>query len=172
MNLNKWVCSTEFEKISRLPVNVRFEQRIESLAFTFFSNASHLYMNDVFKPAGQHNTITRTSLRKLNQPLRKSNHGQNNLSYLAPTIWNNLPNSLKASQTLNTYEQRVKKHFFQRTTIIILLFFIVSYYSVLINKVIKQIINSRRIVLIGYCAYSTTYYDVGSTTEDWLYLLS
>ena len=123
-------------------------------------------MNDVFKPAGQQNTITRTSLRKLNQPLRKSNHGQNNLSYLAPTIWNNLPNSLKASQTLNTYEQRVKKHFFHRTSIIILLFFIVSYYSVLINKVIKQIINSRRIVLIGYWAYSTTYYDVGSATKD------
>ena len=39
------------------------------------------------------------------------------------------------------------------------------------NKGIKQKINSRRIVLIGYWAYSTAYYDVASATEDWLYLL-
>ena len=38
------------------------------------------------------------------------------------------------------------------------------------NKGIKQKINSRRIVLIGYWAYSTAYYDVASATEDCLYL--
>ena len=42
------------------------------------------------------------------------------------------------------------------------------------NKGIKQTVNSRRIVLIGYwvigvdrlLAYSTAYYDVASATED------
>ena len=65
-------------------------------------------MNDAFKPAGQHNTITKTSLLKLNQPFRKTNHYQNNLSYLAPTICNNLPESLKTSGSLSTYKHRVK----------------------------------------------------------------
>ena len=46
-------------------------------------------MNDVFQPAGQPNTTTRASLLKLNQPLRITNHGQNNNSYIAPNIWNN-----------------------------------------------------------------------------------
>ena len=46
-------------------------------------------MNDVFQPAGQPNTTTRASLLKLNQPLRITNHGQNNISYIAPNIWNN-----------------------------------------------------------------------------------
>ena len=63
------------------------------MSFKFCNNASPLYMNDVFKPAGQPNTITRSSLLKLNQPLRRTNHGQNSIPYIAPIIWNNLPNS-------------------------------------------------------------------------------
>ena len=68
----------------------------------------------VFKPAGHPNTTTRTSLLKLNQPLRRTNHGQNNISYIGPIIWNNLPNSLKTTGNLNTYKHRVKEHFFHR----------------------------------------------------------
>ena len=37
------------------------------------------YMNDVFKPASQLNITARASLVKLNQPLRRTNHSQNNL---------------------------------------------------------------------------------------------
>ena len=71
-------------------------------------------MNDVFKPVGQPNTTTRASLLKLNQALRRTNHGQNNISYIGPIIWNNLPNSLKTTGNLNTYKHRVKEHFFHR----------------------------------------------------------
>ena len=67
-------------------------------------------MNDAFKSAGQPNTTTRAFLLKLNQPL--TNLGQNNFSYIAPIIGNNLPNSLKTTDNLNTYKHRVKEHFF------------------------------------------------------------
>ena len=72
------------------------------------------YMNDVFKPAGQPNTTTRASLQKLNQPLGRTNHGQNNISFIALIIWNNLPNSLKTTDNRNTYKHRVKEHFFHQ----------------------------------------------------------
>ena len=71
-------------------------------------------MNDVFKPAGQSNTITIASLLKLNQHVRKTNHSQNNISYIAPIIWNDLPNSIKTTDNLSTYKHRVKEHFFHR----------------------------------------------------------
>ena len=58
---------------------------------------------------GQPNAATRTSLLKLNQPLQRSNHSQKNISYIAPIIWNDLPNSLKTKDNLNTYE-----HFFHQ----------------------------------------------------------
>ena len=61
LNLNNRTRITliEFEKISWLTINDRFEQCIGSMAFTYFNNLSPLYMNDVFKPASQNTTATR-----------------------------------------------------------------------------------------------------------------
>ena len=71
-------------------------------------------MNDVFKPANQPNTTTRASLLKLNQRVRRTNRGQNIISFISPIIWNSLPNSLKTTDNLNTYKHKVKEHFFYR----------------------------------------------------------
>ena len=65
-------------------------------------------MNDAFKLAGQNTTATRTSSFKFSQPLRKANHGRKSLSYVAPSIWNKLPDFLKTTDNVNTY----KKAFF------------------------------------------------------------
>lgn len=54
-----------------------------------FSNRSPAYMNDVFKPAGHPNINTRASFLKLSLTLRRTNHVQNTLSYIAPNTWNN-----------------------------------------------------------------------------------
>ena len=60
-------------------------------------------MKEVFKPSGQPNTTTRASLLKLNQLWQRPNSGQNNISYLARIIWNNLPKFLwKTTDNLNT----------------------------------------------------------------------
>ena len=106
LNLNNkaHIGQKEFEQINWLNVNDRFKLIISSMSFKFCNNTSPPYMN-VFKPAGQPNTTTRASLLKLNQPLRRTNHGQNNISYIALIIWNNLPNSLKTTDSLNTYIQ-------------------------------------------------------------------
>ena len=104
---------TEFGKINWLPINYRFEQCISSMTFKYFNYFSSLYWNDVFKLADQNTTATRTSLFKLSETLR-SNHGQKRLSYVAPSIWDKLPDFLKTTDNVNTYKHRVKKHFFQR----------------------------------------------------------
>ena len=116
LNLNNrdHIGLTEFEKINWLPINDRFEQCISSTTFKFFNNRSPAYMNDVFKPAGHPITNTRASFLKLIQPLRNTNYGQKTLSYLAPNIWNSLPVSLKATEGLNTYKHKMKKHFLNR----------------------------------------------------------
>ena len=77
---------TEFGKINCLPINGRLEQCISSMTFKYFSYLRPLYMNDVFKLADENTTATRTCLLKLNQPLRKTNHGQKSLLYVAPSI--------------------------------------------------------------------------------------
>ena len=81
-------------EINWLYINDRFEQCISSLTFKYFNYLTRLYMNDVFKLAGQDTTAS-TSLFKLSQPLRETNHGQKCLSYVAPSIWNKLSEFLK-----------------------------------------------------------------------------
>ena len=71
-------------------------------------------MDDAFKLADQNAIATRTYLFKLNQSLRKTNHGQKSLSYVARGIWNKLPDFLKTTDNVNTYKHKSKKHFFQR----------------------------------------------------------
>ena len=105
---------TESGKINWLPINDRFEQCISSMTFKYFNYLSPLHMNDVFKVAGQNITATRTSLFKLSQPLRKTNHVQKSLSYVAPSICNKLTDFLKTTYNVNTYKHRVKKHFFSK----------------------------------------------------------
>lgn len=53
-------------------------------------------------------TKLETSFPKLNQPFRKTNDGQEGLSYLAPIVWNRLPNSLKAKEGINIHKPSVK----------------------------------------------------------------
>ena len=103
---------TQFEKINCLPINDRFEQCISSMTFKLFNYLSPLYMNDVFKLVDQNTTATRASLFKLSQPLRKTNHGQKSISYVAPSIWNKLPDFLKTTDNVNTYKQ-LKSIFFK-----------------------------------------------------------
>ena len=114
LNLNSraHIGLTEFAKINWLPINDQFEQCIGSTTFKYFNYLSPLYMNDIFKPAGQNTTASSTSLFRLREPLRKTNHGQKGLSYVAHSFWNKLPHFLKTTHNVNTYKHRVKKYFF------------------------------------------------------------
>ena len=38
---------------------------------------------------------TRNSFAKLKYPFRKTNKGQKTLSYISPSLWNNLPETIK-----------------------------------------------------------------------------
>ena len=70
-------------------------------------------MNDVFKPAGQNTTATRSSMFKLSQSLRKTSHGQKSLSYMSPSIWNKPPDFLKEQRTLTRTNTELKSSFAQ-----------------------------------------------------------
>ena len=69
-------------------------------------------MHELFSQATTSSINTRHSYMKLTQPFRKRNFGKNNLSFLGPKIWNELPESIKNSNLLNTFKHKVKDHFF------------------------------------------------------------
>ena len=56
-------------------------------------------------------TSTRNSTMKLSQPLRRTSYCQHCISFLAPSVLNNLPNELKRCSNLNTFKHRIKEYF-------------------------------------------------------------
>ena len=68
-------------------------------------------MKDVFNKPCLSQASTRNSTMKLSQPLRRTNNGQHCISFLAPSVWNNMPNELKRCTNLNTFKHKVKECF-------------------------------------------------------------
>ena len=51
----------------------------------------------------------RNSFAKLKRPFHKTNTGQKTLSYIGPSLWNNLPETTKKPlNDLNTFKHNVK----------------------------------------------------------------
>ena len=81
------------------------------MVFNFFHGSCPIYMADMFDIALEGKINTRSSYRKLKQPFRKTNMGQNSLSYSGPGEWNKLPNTIKMCQTLNKFKHLLKKYY-------------------------------------------------------------
>ena len=102
---------TEFKQINWLPLNYRFRQCLAANVFKFFDDKCPLYKKDVFDKPCISQVSTRNSTMKLSQPLRRTNNGQHCISFLAPSVWNNLPNEVKRCTNLNTFKHKVKEYF-------------------------------------------------------------
>ena len=114
LNLNNraHVGIKEFKDINWLPTKERFEQCTATKVFKFFDNSAPSYVSEIFSPAGQIR-VTRRSKNKLDKPFRKSNKGQNGLSYLGPKIWNSLNSDLRSAKNVNSFKHKIKDKFFK-----------------------------------------------------------
>ena len=102
----------EFEAINWLPVGVRFEQCVNTHVYKCYHKLCPDYMSEIFSPAKSSERRTRSSSFKLTRPFRKSVNGQKALSFLGPSFWNSLPNSIKESSSVNSFKHRLKEHYF------------------------------------------------------------
>ena len=76
----------------------------------FVNNTCHYYLNKIFELALHCRIDTRNTFSKLKNPLCKTNMGQKAVSYIGPSIWNGLPDSIKRANSLNTFKH-VKKYY-------------------------------------------------------------
>ena len=108
------ISGKEFKDINWLTVQDRFHQSISSSVFKFFENKCPSYMKDIYAPSLLTRYNTRNSHNKLIQPFRKTNIGQNSISYIGPSVWNILPDNLKMSNTLNTFKHNLKRYYLDK----------------------------------------------------------
>ena len=52
----------------------------------------------------------RNSYHKLQQPFRKTNTGQNALSFIGPALWNKVLDEIKRTTNLNAFKHNLKNH--------------------------------------------------------------
>ena len=65
-------------------------------------------MNEVFMKAPESSSSLRSSYLKRQQTFRKTNTGQNALSFIDPALWNKVPEKIKTN--LNAFKHNLKKH--------------------------------------------------------------
>ena len=96
LNLDKMahISQNEFNKLNWLPLSDRINQRILLTTAKFVNEIGPNYLNEVFQQAAENNRILRNDYLKLKQPFCKTTAGQNSLSFLGPSKWNKLPESI------------------------------------------------------------------------------
>ena len=105
------ISKNKFETLNWLPVKDRFNQSINSIVFKYFTKQCPSYLNEVFELASPNNLRTRNRYLKLICPFRKTNMGQNALSFIGPSIWNKTPEVLKKTNSINTFKHNLKKYY-------------------------------------------------------------
>ena len=66
------------------------------------------------KKAPESSSSLRNSFQKLQQPFRKTNTGQNALSFIGPALWNKDTKKIKRTINLNTFKYNLKKHYLKQ----------------------------------------------------------
>ena len=85
--------------INWLPVHKQVHQFINVITFKFANNSCPHYLNEVFEYAAQCRIESR------------SNFWQKGLSYIGPSLWNNLPGSMKKTTFLNAFKHNMKNKY-------------------------------------------------------------
>ena len=85
----------EFRSINWLPTEEKVHQSINAITFKFVNRNCPFYLNEIFEFTLRCRINTRNSFAKLKHPICKTNTGQKTLSYIGPSLWNNLPETIK-----------------------------------------------------------------------------
>ena len=85
------ISDKEFKDLNWLPVITRFEQCVISMVFKFISGNCLYYLNENFEFVPKGNTSLRNNFLKLKQ----SKNWPKSLSFIGPSFWNQIPESLK-----------------------------------------------------------------------------
>ena len=99
-----------------LPAIDKFKQCVISIVFKFINSNCPYYWNEVFEFAPEGNIGLRNNFLKLRRPFRNTNTGQKALSFIGPSFWNQIPETIKKINNLNTFKHNLKKQFFNQMT--------------------------------------------------------
>ena len=110
MNDRSSIKSKDFKKkINRLTIIEKISQCSLPSLYVFFTKNGPSYFDDIYVPIETNGVHTRSSSQKLNVPRRKTNIEQKALSYVGPSLWNNLNKTLKTYTSIHVFKHNIKQ---------------------------------------------------------------
>ena len=100
-------------EINWLTVKDRVNQFVAASVYKFTNNLAPVYMADVFVKSERIRTTRSSNESNLTRPLRVNEYGKNCLSYLGPTVWNNIPGIIRDANTCNCFKHKIKAKYFE-----------------------------------------------------------
>ena len=87
-------------------------KNLQALAIELYkmvNNLSPKFLIEVFPFNNSYDPRTRSDLLFKSRPIKSTFHGSESLSFLAPKIWNIIPNDIKKAKNLSIFKKSIKK---------------------------------------------------------------
>ena len=104
---------SHFKQLKWFPVTERCKQICLTHVFKFVNSLSPSYMSDLleFSPASKY-TTRQSKTNFINVPHVRTKLKQQSFSYLAPSLWNKLPNKITECKKVTSFKYELKKHIY------------------------------------------------------------
>ena len=97
----------------------RFEQWVISIVFKFINSIYPYYLNEVFEFVPEGNFSFRNNFLKCKRPFQNTNTGQKALSFIGPSFWNQIPETLKKADNINNVKHNLNHNHFINIILVI-----------------------------------------------------
>ena len=98
-----------------LPVSQRIDYKILLLTYKALNGQAPGYIIDLLKPYTPTRNLRSSSKNLLNvPPVKLVSYGQRCFSYVAPSLWNSLPDNIRQSSSLQNFKTHIKTHLFNK----------------------------------------------------------
>ena len=97
-----------------LPITYRIQYKISTICFNSISGTSPHYLSDLlqpYTPARQLRSASDTRTFAIPHVNTKT-FGERSFSYAGPSVWNNLPQTLRHSDAASSFKAALKRHLF------------------------------------------------------------
>ena len=95
-----------------LPVDMRIKFKIATLTYKILFTGQPTYLHHLLQPYTPLRSIRSASQRLLHIPPLRTNFSRRAFRHAAPTVWNDIPLTIRESGTLNTFKKHLKSHLF------------------------------------------------------------
>ncbi len=101
-----------------LPIKFRISYKILLLSYKALNDLAPVYLTNLLSRYNPTRSLRSQNSGLLVVPrLAKSTKGGRTFSYLAPKLWNSLPDNVRGSDTLSLFKSRLKTHLFSTPSI-------------------------------------------------------